>query len=376
MAKAVTKIRGRFADERYTGSEPTLTANSTVTDEINLYNWYNYYHSNDDAKSFTLAYLKSIKFDKTKVRKLAVVPAVSLRNVGWLCRCLMHGGELPSRLEKRLWSQIDMLLTHAPEPVDESPEIDDTTQVETVEQKVVSIRERTVAKADNLIADIEDFLDSYYREGKTFDAVKWFRDKDVKPQLAQHIAEYYKPLYSEIFDAQSGRDPQLVEAYSRWKKPKLKAYLEFVRSIVAAAEDRQIIAKAIRKPRKKKAKPASVLVGKLQYLEQDAELNIKSVKPTEVVGAQQLWVYNVKYKTLAVYNAMGPAGLSVKGTTLTGFDEKTSLVKKLRKPKEQLQALADAGKVNLRKFMDTVKCKPKEATSRLNKSTVLFRVGK
>jgi hypothetical protein len=377
VAKTAQKVRGKFADEKYTGPELVLTADSTFTDEAAVFNWYNYYFSNEDAKGFALAYLKSIKFDKTKLKTLGSVDAPKLRTIGWLCRSLAQGGSLSPKLDAKLWSSIDQLVVQTVTPavtlVDNEAEVCDSEQTE---ERVVSIRDRVNAKADNLIADIEDLLDQYYIGGKTFDAIKWFREKDVKSPIAQKIADYYKPLYSEIFDALQGKDDQLVEAYARWKKPKLKAYLEFIKTIIAAAEQRTVIAKAIRKPRKKKEKPASVVVAKLQYLEEDKELGVKSIKPVEVVGAQQLWVYNSKYRTIAVYNAMGPAGLSVKGTTLLGFDEKTSIVKKLRKPKEQLHALSASGKVQLRKYMDSIRCKPKEATGRINRDTILVRVGK
>jgi hypothetical protein len=374
VAKQATRVRGKFSDEKYTGPEPILTIESTSMDEANLYNWYNYYYSNEDAKGFALTYLGSIKYDKAKLRKLASCDAGKLRTVGWLCRCLSQGGVLPIELDAKLWSCLDTLVVQTAEPLDAELEIDDSVQNETVETKVVSIRERVAAKADSYIADIEDLIDVFYREGKIFDAAKWFREKNIKSQLSQRIADYYKPLYSEIFDALQGKDDQLVEAYSRWKKPRLKVYLEFIKSIVVAAEQQAAVVKAMRKPRAKKVKPANVVVAKLKYKETDTEYNIKSVKPTEVIGAQQLWVFNAKYRTIAVYNAIGPSGLSIKGTTLTGFDEKTSIVKKLRKPKEQLHALNNAGKVLLRKYMDGIKCKPKEATGRINTDTVLIKV--
>ena len=71
---------------------------------------------------------------------------------------------------------------------------------------------------------------------------------------------------------------------------------------------------------------------------------------------------------------MGPAGLSVKGSTLVGYDEKTSQIKTLRKPDEQLKKLQEGGKIVLRKFMDEIKCKPKTATGRINNETVLVRI--
>jgi hypothetical protein len=153
-------------------------------------------------------------------------------------------------------------------------------------------------------------------------------------------------------------------------------YLEFVKSIVSAAETRASIVKATRKPRKKKEKSPAQVVAKLNYKEKDDDFKIVSVNPQQIIGCDQLWVFNTKYRTLAVYNAMGPAGLNVKGSTLTGFDEKTSIVKKLRKPELQLKQLLEGGKVVLRKYMDTIKCKSKAGTGRINKETVLVRIVK
>ena len=239
--------------------------------------------------------------------------------------------------------------------------------------KVVSIQERIVNRGNELIADLEVLLDAYYRDGRQFKMADWIIKNNVKPQIAQRIATYYKPLYSEAFDALNGKDEQLKEGYSHYKKAQLKAYVEFLRSIVSCAETTATIVKA-RKPRKKKEKPVSVIVSKLKYKAKDDEHKLVSVDPKQIVGCNQLWVFNTKYRTLAVYNAMGPAGLNVKGSTVIGFDEKTSIVKKLRKPTEQLDKLMQGGKIILRKYMDEVKCKPKEATGRINNETVLLRI--
>jgi len=239
--------------------------------------------------------------------------------------------------------------------------------------KVVSIQERIANRGNELIADLEVLLDAYYRDGRQFKMSDWIIKNNVKPQIAQRIATYYKPLYSEAFDAFNGKDEQLKEGYSHYKKAQLKAYVEFLRSIVSCAETTATIVKA-RKPRKKKEKPVSVIVSKLKYKAKDDEHKLVSVDPKQIVGCNQLWVFNTKYRTLAVYNAMGPAGLNVKGSTVIGFDEKTSVVKKLRKPTEQLNKLMQGGKIILRKYMDEVKCKPKEATGRINNETVLLRI--
>lgn len=372
MARKPKAVRGKFADEKYLGSEPDLRGNVTDAQVIQAYNWYNYFYDSDQAKVWVMDYLKEFhKSEKELIRNANRIDANLCRTSGWTCRVLLLGGNLSNELKERNEARIRSLAARAARTESGNRETEEVKKEEV--KPVISIQERIINRANDLIADIEDHLDNFYRDGTVFKPSDWLTKNDVKPQIAQRIADYYKPLYAELYDALNGKDNQLKEAYASWKKTKLKIYMEFVKSIVSAAETRATIAK-IRKPRKKKEKPASAIVSKLKFKEKDDEYKIVSVDPKQIVGCNQLWVFNTKYRTLAVYNAMGPAGLNVKGSTLTGFDEKTSSVKTLRKPNEQLKKLLDGGKVVLRKFMDEIKCKPKIATGRINKETVLVRI--
>ena len=244
-------------------------------------------------------------------------------------------------------------------------------------KNVVSIQDRINNKASELIAEIEEQIDILMVNGtNSFNIGNWLRQNNVKPQIASKIAAYYRPLYIELYDAFEGKDKELKEAYRHLKKLQLKNRVEFVRSILAAAEARSIAERASRKPRKKKEKPAAVLAAKVQYLAECKDYNIASIKPAEIVGAQQLWVFNAKTRNLTVINAMSHAGLSIKGTTIIGFDEKTSVTKKLRKPEQTLEILKAGSKIVLRKLMDNIKCKPAAAKGRLNTDTVILRAVK
>jgi hypothetical protein len=378
MAKKLKAIRGKFADEKYLGSEPDLRGDVTDAQVIQAYNWYNYFYDSDQAKDWIIEYLKEFhKTEKELIKNVNRINPHSCRTSGWNCRILLLGGNLPSKIEQRNLERIRALAfrSNASDASSDasSTEAEEVIKKEEVKQ-VISIQDRVSNRANDLIADLEVQIDNYYRDGTQFKASDWLSQHDVKPAIAQRIADYYKPLYSELFDALSGKVPELREAYSHYTKPKLKAYVEFIKSIVSAAETRAVVVKAARKPRKKKEKPASVVVSKLKFKEKDEAYNVVSVDPKQIVGANQLWVFNTKYRTLAVYNAMGPAGLNVKGSTVIGFDEKTSIVKKLRKPTEQVNKLKDGGKIVLRKFMDEIKCKPKTATGRINKDVVLVRI--
>lgn len=399
MAKKPKTVRGKFADEKYLGSEPDLRGDVTNAQVIQAYNWYNYFYDAEQAKAWAVEYLK--EFHKTEKDLIKHVTRTNNLNhfsntIGWNCRILLLGGTLPESIKAGVLGRLKRFALREHLVEDEagrlqegsgrsgnrtgSDEASQRSGKEDAEDKkeaakpVISIQERVTNRANELIAEIEGHLDDFYRDGVVFKPSDWLSQKDVKPAIAQRIADYYKPLYAELFDAYSGKDVQLKEGYASWKKTKLKIYLEFVKSIVSAAETRATVVKAARKPRKKKEKSPVQLVAKLKYKEKDETYSLQSARATDIPGCSQLWVFNTKYRTLAVYNAMGPAGIGVKGSTLTGFDEKTSIVKKLRKPEQQLKSLLDGGKVVLRKFMDGIKCKPKEATGRINNETILLRI--
>lgn len=359
----MAKRLARLEDEKFMGPEPTLSEGSTESDLGRAFNWYNYCCDNDQAKEFIVEYMKRNKFDKDAIKKIGRAKINS--STGWMARIVNNGGSLPEGYLQRLIDTINASTTL----------IEPEKEVEVLPTKnVISIQDRINNKASELIAELEEQIDLLMVNGtNSFNVGNWLRNHNVKPQIASKIASYYRPLYIELYDAFEGKDKELKEAYKHLKKLQLKSRVEFVRSILAAAEARSIVERASRKPRKKKEKPAATLVAKMKYLTEDTSLNIKSIKPTEVVGAQQLWVFNVKYRNLTVYNAMSHAGLSVKGTTLIGFDEKTSITKKVRKPEPVLKTITDGGKVVLRKAMDNIKCKAKVANGRLNTEVILLR---
>ena len=352
--------------EKYLGIEPLIGENCTESELLNAFNWYNYVCDADKSKEFVTEYLKFIKYDKDSIKKLPRAKGLPL-NTGWMARILLNGGSLPDGYQDRMMERIEAALKSV-------IDIEVEEIVAAAPKNVVSIQERVNNKASELIGDLEEQIDIFLKEGKNpFNITNWLRDKQIKPQIAQKIADYYKPLYAELFDAYSGKDDQLKEAYSYLKKIQLKSYMEFVRSFVAAAEVSTVVEKAVRKPRKKKLKPVATVVAKVKYKVEDTEFKVVSIKPAEIVGAQQLWVFNTKYRDLTVYNAMGSAGLTVKGTTIIGFDEKTSITKKLRKPEVQLKVVKDGGKIALRKLMENVKCKPKTANGRLNTEVIILK---
>jgi uncharacterized protein YjbJ (UPF0337 family) len=355
------------------GEEPSVTSLSTDHEMGKAYNWYNAIYSTDDSIKFTISYLKSIKYDKEIIQKLTKVKPFHFNQwIGWNCRLMESGSTLPEGTWDRIEGRIKELVgdVQPDEPTDTEEE-----QPEATKAKVISIQERVAHKAYELIGELEEQLDTFYTEGVIqFDVKKWTLEKSIKPQIAKRIIDHFRPQYEEITLALSGSDAELTESYRGWRKPILKVMALFIKRIVDHMIELESAGAVTRKPRKKKVKPASVLVAKLKYKEKDGDL--VSVNPTEIIGASQAWVYNTKYRSLSVYNAVGNSGLSVRGTTITGFDPESSVTKKLRKPESVIKPLLEGGKVYLRKLMETIKTTEQKATGRVNAECILLRMVK
>ena len=366
MTKSAVVKRPKFADEKYLGSEPTTTVNSTQCELIRAYSWFNYFYVSDDAKNFTISYLKSIKYDKDIIRKLGLVRAIDLHNVGWNCRLLHNGSSLPSGV----WESIEVRIRALAADV-----VDVAEDAEEAQVKVISIQDRINSKASDLIGELEAETDVFFREGVIqFDIKKWSLEKGIKPQIAKRIVEHFRPQYEEICEAQAETDPDLIEAYKGWRKPVLKIMGLFLKRIIDHMTEVDAAGQSIRKPRAKKVKPAHVIVSKLQFLSEFKELNITSVDPKGIINASQLWVFNPKSRNLSVYHAVGRSGLSVRGTTITGYDTDASITKKVRKPEQVMPQVLNAGKVDLRSIMKNLSTTESKANGRINKDTILLRI--
>ena len=78
---------------------------------------------------------------------------------------------------------------------------------------------------------------------------------------------------------------------------------------------------------------------------------------------------------LKKFQAMGPSGLSVKGTNLQGYNPDESVQKKLRKPDESLPQVLSGGKRVMKKLMSEINSKESPISNgRINGDTILLRV--
>ena len=357
-------------ESRPEANEPTLTTDASSVDFSLLLNWYTYHKTPEDARAYFLTYLKHRdveSFDKLKTRASAVSITPT---VGWLCRIYTINRTLfPEKYLKRITDETHRVLQVL---------VNKDAPKEYSNAKRPTVQENLQNQLSDLLGEIDFEIDSFISAGcvSKFSMYDWLKSNSVKYQQANNIGEHYqKTLLKELEEARRGSCDQLSEAYSFLDKNRLKSFILFVTSIVDDCLRWTDVAKQIsmtnKTPRKKKSRPPLKQIEKLQYLKTHEDL--KSIPPTQIVGATQLWVYNITYKTLGVYVCSNSHGFMVKGCTILNFDPSESIGKTLRNPSDIIPTVLDSGKVALRKILGSLKTREKKLTGRINKDTILLR---
>lgn len=261
-------------------------------------------------------------------------------------------------------------------------DIDDSDAVVEVKKDVYtpSIQERLREVSLAMTEEIETAIEAFQTDPETFDpkafkVLNLLKAKQAKAAHARIIRDFYSRNLTELLELASGKaDEQLKEGYSHRSKKQIKSFIAFLQEIESACNMLMQEAKVNKKPRAKKAVSKDKIIAKLKYKKSDEPLKLVSVNPADIIGAQELWIFNSKTRKLGKYVAAEFQELGIKGTTITGFSEMKSVQKTLRKPAEQIKAFKEAGKVVLRKFLEDINAVDTKMNGRINEDIMLLKV--
>ena len=351
------------------GKEPTLTSQSTKAQVCDAFNWYSYSCDMSDSKKYVIAYLKTQykKAADTLVARLNLLPDWEFGPTGWMARQINIGNELPPEYNLRFQDRLKTLNEKA-------KVLAERANKEVAVVAKVSVQRNVTPGASSIIAEIDERIDSLTKKSEPFDGYKFLSDRSATAPTLTDVVRYYEPYLKEANEAQNKKgNEQVLEAYSKLAKGRAKLISEFLTKFISDCEVMQSNKKRERKPRSKKVKSALQVTKHLKYKLSDDTYNIKSIQATDVPGSLQLWVFNTKTRKLGVYYADDTQALTVKGTTVMGFNPATSLQKKLRKPEKTLPDVVTGTKVSLRKIMEGINAKAQALNGRINSDTILVR---
>lgn len=338
---------------------------------VDLLKALSHYNSTVDDKTFAstvLSYVK--KNDKNKANVLSKAPNWEFGSTGKLLLIRNEGGYLSDEHAAFIDTKINDIYERYKDIKQKEDVVDDPAP----KAPVISIEQRIIEAAGKQSEEIDYAIDAFLTNKKEFSTKSYIIANGISGAVCKKIGESYKPKLAELEEAIKGEDEQLVEGYSFLSKSELKRFRDFIASIINDCENAVLVAKASRAPRVRKPKPAAKQVAKMKYLNEYPDLNLKSVHPTKIVGAQQLWVFNTKNNKLGVYYATGASGFSVKGSSLLGWDPETSSQNRLRKPADVIAKVLDGGKLVLNKILSSLTTINTKMNGRFNADTIILRV--
>jgi hypothetical protein len=331
---------------------------------ITAMNWYSIDGNKADARKYLREYIK--KNRSADLKDFDKVPDKEIRpTYGWIARILSKGAKLSDYHVENFNNYLFTIL----KPI----------SIPAVQKTVIltnrpSIQDAMLEKITNYIGTLEGAYDEYITNGVEFSLEADMKAKEIPQAYVPRIEEWAKKRLREWIEIVEGKDAQLNEAYAHYKKTSKKDVAKFFASMIQDCEKYGAFKKANRKPRATKPKTPAQQVKNLKYKTKDEELNISSVNPMDIIGASAVWLFNTKNRKLSVYRTDSGQGIQVKGSALQNYDPEMSETKTLRKPAEQLQELLNAGKVQLRKFMETIKTKGGDVNGRISLDTLIVRV--
>mgnify|MGYP006276961675 CR=1 FL=1 len=349
-------------DKKYRGDEPDCgslnPSNPTYNiDLAKLLSWYNYDNDYKLSKEFVKEYLKQTKCNgNIDERKLNLTHSV-------LARIIVRGGVLSEDHLTSFKQYIRDVTTPSAKPVVETKEA----------APRVSIQEAMQEKISEYLGELEGVLDDVVQNDVQFNLYNDLKGKQIPQPYCTSISNWIDWKLEEFTQIRETEDLDIIEAYSFLGARKIAKIIKFLEQCKEDVAKYNSFKKANRKIRTRKAKPASQQVAKLKYLKEFAELNLKSVTVTEIVGASQVWVYNTKTKKLAAYRTDSAQGIQVKGTTLQNYDPEVSEQRTLRNPDKTLKLLLGAGKIQLRKILTDLSTKTGPVNGRINEECILVR---
>lgn len=380
-------------DHKFTGEEPDwVESNKWSLDRFEqtrarALRFYNYYLTPAELKLSLMQWMKnSGKYTTADILGIQKAPNyVPDSTVSKLARCVLRGmSPLRSACSVLKLTDQDYISSHVNIAVRAvRAGAYDTADSMPAQIKLLpptSLASKIFKKVDLLIMTrLDTMLDSWIIAPRTSLATvkldELLKANEISAPGSVHVKTWISQVQTEMQAALQGADTQLAEGYRYMPKAILKARVDILAKLGSELLTYQTELKGQKAPRARKIKPAEQQVNRVQFMAKSDVYKVTSAVPVLIPGAKQVYLFNTKYRTLSIYLADGPAGFTIKGTRIQGFNKSASSTQSLRKPNEVLPIVINKTQLQISKAlgsMVTTKCRT--PNGRINKDTLILRV--
>jgi hypothetical protein len=360
------KMSGRYSDEPMVeeGNQTQLGA---------ALSWYSSTTNKKDQKKYALEYFKAN--DKELYEMFAKYPEWIFITLGSCCRLLT----------RKQW--IDPTSTFMARRIAEmkakqsiysgaKDDDDDTTATPKAAVRVVTIQDRIRDKAHDIGGELEGEIDDYCQDGYKRDYKLKTAIATLSPQVAKILLKHYEPMAEELAELIGEAKPsnikdyheQLLEAYSHLTKRQQKYFHAFMKDLCDKLRQATVV---VAKPRRIKPKAPAQVTKYLKFKMADDALGLKSIDKTKLVDCLEVYIYNTKSRRIQRYTAASGSTISVKGTSLIGYDVNASVQRTVRKP-EDVKAMQGKTKRPMKQAFDTFRTKDAGVNGRVNADCIIL----
>lgn len=288
---------------------------------------------------------------------------VGVYTFGCLAGIFLSGGKLKDSDRERL----DAFIADA--QVREEEEV----VQEAVVSKGPSIQDAVRDKAREYIGDFEGMIDdAITHDLYAIDMSSHLSMIDPGVVYARHFVRWIDNKIA-LLPTGGDVDRETKQAWSNINTRKLASMLDKWKTAFVQYEN---FKKANRKPKARKPKTPLQQTKGIKYLKEFPQLALTGINPAQMIGTDQVWIYNTKTRKLAVYRAVDKGGIQAKGSSLQNWNPEQSETKTLTesKTKTTIGKIQTAGKIALRKIMDeTSKRAGTVPNGRLNEHCIIVR---
>lgn len=387
LTKRLSRAEARVVSYNGYGTELVFDKSKplTKTEASSAFNWYNNTQEDEDSKQFLLTFLTEMEKPELlkSVSKIDAKLVFGFASIAaWIGRLISLGYEFEDHKEKvkYLYERVEKLI-----------QTFNSIKRENARSKLIEGRTDYHYYSDRVVAalnEIEDAIDilhvgTYDYDFNAYACLKKHRILDFS---AKKMALFLESEYEDCFGPYD--DPLVIQC----KDPKKK--LKLLRTVVSdirdyAEDNREIRAKKVElapkkdpktgepiiKVRKKKIVTVEKKIKDVKYLKEYEDYDIKSVSPEKILGADEVWVFNVRYDMLQVYRAIDDKGFDIKGTTILNFDPEISSGKRCgRLAVKNIEIVRKSTKAALTKHMKSINSVDIAMNGRLNEHCVILKV--
>lgn len=262
--------------------------------------------------------------------------------------------------------------------------------------KKSTAQDRTLCQAKDAAIAIDEWLQSYKDSDWDIDNFN-FKSHFTKFKLETPHLRMIKSFYQSEFDRfdklvnakptdsmtadEADELSQLKESYENLSTAQIKKFHKALLRILTETEEFHKLNTKVSK--QTKLKQIEKAVAKLKYLPNDAKYGLTSVKPSAILGAKTLWVYNTKTRKIGCYVAedrdpdgFTQDGLGLKGSSVIGFNNADSLQKTVRNHNDVLPKISDCSSSQLKSLFDSIPTLDTRMNGKIDEHTLLLKVDK